>query len=188
MQCTVVAFLAVVVCSVSAFNAPRSRRFQLAPLSFWQKKAPAAPPAPVVTPEARTALETFRKDSPKKQIEDAELLQSFRNLAGLVSSDELALTMVTKAPAVLLLDPARVQANYNIYVDKWGLEKATGVVTRNPLLFSVPPTGYGSAEGAGDETVFLSYVVDVTRPIGKAGIYVLFGLLAYQAVQGVLPF
>jgi len=81
-----------------------------------------------------------------------------------------------------------VQANYNIYVDKWGLEKATGVVTRNPLLFSVPPTGYGSAEGAGDETVFLSYVVDVTRPIGKAGIYVLFGLLAYKAVQGVVPF
>ena len=81
------------------------------------------------------------------------LLEGFRALAGVVSSDELALTMVSKAPAVLLLDPARVRANYDIYVEKWGLEKALGVVSRNPLLFSVPPTGYGSAETAGDETV-----------------------------------
>jgi hypothetical protein len=28
-------------------------------------------------------------------------------------------------------------------------------------------SGYGSAETAGDETVFVSYLINVTRPIGK---------------------
>ena len=32
----------------------------------------------------------------------------------------------------------------------------------------------------------MSYIVDVTRPVGKGGIYVLLGLLAYKAVQGLL--
>lgn len=45
---------------------------------------------------------------------------------------------------------------------------------RNPSLLSIRTTGYGSAEVSGDETVYVSYLIDFTRPIGK---YLLIGLL-----------
>jgi hypothetical protein len=54
-----------------------------------------------------------------------------------------------------------------VYQEKWGYDKALGVVTRNPALLCVPPQGYGSAATSGEETVVLSYIIDATRPLGK---------------------
>jgi hypothetical protein len=51
------------------------------------------------------------------------------------------------------------------------------LVKRNPNLLSVPTTGYGSAEGADKETIYLSYVIAYTRPIGGILLFTLFGLL-----------
>ena len=64
-------------------------------------------------------------------------------------------------------DGQRITDNFNVYVEKWGFDKAKIVVMNNPALLQVKTTGYGSAEAAADETVFLSYVVAATRPIGS---------------------
>ena len=61
-----------------------------------------------------------------------------------------------------------------VYEEKWGFEKAVGVVTRNPNLLRVPVEGYGSAATSGEETVVLSYIIDITRPIGKPLLAILF--------------
>jgi hypothetical protein len=39
---------------------------------------------------------------------------------------------------------------------------------------SVPVSGYGSAEVAGEDAVVLSYIIDITRPIGKPLLAILF--------------
>lgn len=64
-----------------------------------------------------------------------------------------------------------------MFEGKWGFDKAKGVVIRNPSLFNVPVTGYGSAETAAEETIVISYVINATRPIGKPLLYTLFLLL-----------
>ena len=40
------------------------------------------------------------------------------------------------------------------------------MVIRNPNLLSLRPTGYGGAENSGDDTMYMSYIVAVTRPAG----------------------
>ena len=83
---------------------------------------------------------------------------------------------------------------FNILIDtqidtfeaKWGFEKAKGVLVRNPSLFAVPVSGYGSAEKAGDETVVMSYVINATRPIGKPLLLVLALLLLKPVVAPYL--
>jgi hypothetical protein len=61
-----------------------------------------------------------------------------------------------------------------VFEGKWGFEKAVGVVIRNPALFTVATTGYGSAEVAGDDAVVMSYVINATRPIGAPLLALLF--------------
>ncbi len=60
------------------------------------------------------------------------------------------------------------------------------MLIRNPSLFAVPVTGYGSAEAAGDETLVMSYVLDITRPIGKPLLLILALLLLKPAIAPYL--
>jgi len=80
----------------------------------------------------------------------------------------------------------RCTTNYKIYCDKWGKEKATATIIRNPNILQVPSIGYGSAEAAEDETIYVSYIVAATRPFGKPLLATLLFLLAYKPVIAIL--
>ena len=85
-----------------------------------------------------------------------------------------ALKVVSKCAGVfanivysLYVDLQLVADNYEVYCAKWGEEKATGVVIRNPSILAVQPRGYGSsAEVAGEDPVVLSAELAAARGSG----------------------
>jgi len=128
-----------------------------------------------ISEKGKLAIELLRKKYPAERIKvgtpiygitDSQLMSQYNELVNIFDNEEELLVVIKLLPNILIGDLNRVRANYNIYVDKWGIDKAKGVIFRNPALLSVPPTGYGSAEKAGDETVVLSYAIAATRPIG----------------------
>ena len=84
----VVMCLLVAVCN--GFVAPRSAVPQTARFmfNFGKKAAPAAPPAPVVTPSAQSAIDTFRKERPKSVIADESLLEAFTSMTATMGGAE----------------------------------------------------------------------------------------------------
>lgn len=82
--------------------------------------------------------------------------------------------MIKNVPDALVLNPTLCKDNFAVYSEKYGEEKAIGLVTRNPFILSVPTTGYGSAETAGGETMVMSYIIAYTRPFGKIFLAALF--------------
>ena len=108
-----------------------------------------------------------------------ELLESrFKALSKIVKDDTIALQIVKNVPDSLTISSQRCIDNFAVYQEKFGFEEAVGLITRNPNILSVPTSGYGSAEVAGKETIYMSYVIDITRPLGKPLIFLLFLLLA----------
>jgi hypothetical protein len=128
-------------------------------------------------------------------------------LKKLLGSEENAFTAVNNSPDILDLDQNKapkvfgklpriitsIFLNYvlyiytlDVYVKKWGIEKATGVVVRNPNILFIPASGYGSAETAGDETVVLSYIINFTRPIGKPLLLLLFIAVLKQFLAPII--
>ncbi|CAM9628199.1 unnamed protein product [Ascophyllum nodosum] len=53
------------------------------------------------------------------------------------------------------------------------------MVTRNPNLLSVRPTGFGGASNAKSDTMTMSYLIAYTRPLGP---FLLYGLLLALAL------
>ena len=53
------------------------------------------------------------------------------------------------------------------------------MVVRNPLLVGISATGYGGADQAGDDTMYMSYVIAATRP---AGPFLLYGTVSALAM------
>ena len=123
---------------------------------------------------------TAKKGGPY-DLADEDIAACFQSFARVIGDESTALKMVDTYPDVLLLDAEKVRANLATYTGKWGEEKALGVVTRNPALFSIPVSGYGSAEVAGDDAVVLSYVIAYTRPVGGLLLGLLFAALVSKA-------
>jgi len=156
--------------------------------NFGAKKSSAASKKEEIKPASALTLEAvslFRKSNTKSTVTDSLLEKNFVDLASVLSNSEAnAIECVRAVPNVLLQPKNQVSGNFEVFVGKWGVEKATGVVQRNPLLLAIPTTGYGSAEVAGDDAVVLSYVIAYTRPIGGVLLGLLFAALLKPIVFG----
>ena len=83
----------------------------------------------------------------------------------------------------------RVTGNMEIFTENFEFEPALGMVTHNPNLFAVPTEGYGSSraaceKGGGKDMMAMSYVISITRPIGKPLLTLLTLLLLQAAIFG----
>ncbi len=120
-------------------------------------------------------------------VDEKTLASNFLKLAETVRGDDNANEICTIWPDILRVDPVKISTNMNTYVDCFGLEDAIGMVKRNPNLFAVATTGYGSAEascakGGGKDMMTMSYVIAFTRPIGQP----LLALLAVCLLKAVV--
>eukprot|EP00596_Hydrurales_sp_CCMP1899_P007725 CAMPEP_0119038456 /NCGR_PEP_ID=MMETSP1177-20130426/7416_1 /TAXON_ID=2985 /ORGANISM="Ochromonas sp, Strain CCMP1899" /LENGTH=193 /DNA_ID=CAMNT_0007001093 /DNA_START=211 /DNA_END=792 /DNA_ORIENTATION=- len=147
-----------------------------------------------ITPEGSEALLIFKKRNPTPKagggfdLSDTDLLKQFNALSTVTKGDVEALAVVSTSPDVLAVPFNKYAANFAVFEGKWGFEKARGVITRNPALFSIPTTGYGSCEVAGDDVVVLSYVINATRPIGGILLTALFLALLKPVIVTLIPF
>lgn len=98
---------------------------------------------------------------------EAELAERLNAIASITKSEKNALLIVQNTPDVLTITSQRCIDNFAVFEKKFGTEAAIGLITRNPNILSVPTTGYGSAEIAGNETIAISYLINATRPVGK---------------------
>uniref|UniRef100_A0A7S2K6C2 Uncharacterized protein n=1 Tax=Leptocylindrus danicus TaxID=163516 RepID=A0A7S2K6C2_9STRA len=134
------------------------------------------------------AIETFRTayggKRTKTGIDEKLLLKNLQLLAKEVGDDN-AMIMVTKCPKVLEFNGSNFAPTFANYCTNFGDDVALATVLRNPALMSVAPTGYGGADGAGQETVVLSYVVDATRDGGQVWLSLLAFLLLTPLLEQV---
>lgn len=112
---------------------------------------------------------------------DAELLLAFNTLAS-IYGDDVALRMVNIQPNILAFNSANFEPSLNAFAEKFGMDESKAMVLRNPGLLSVQPANAADVDGL---TMQLSYVVDITRPIGALGPVILFGLLSVPALESV---
>jgi hypothetical protein len=117
-------------------------------------------------------------------VKDDKLRATFNAIAKLYGEDN-ALKMVKIQPGVLAFNKDNFAGSLSAFGEKFGLEEAKEMVIRNPGLLSVKPANAATAD---DMTMQLSYVVDVTRPIGIAGPVGILGLLSVPAIEGALGY
>jgi hypothetical protein len=187
--------LLVLVQATTAFISTTKRIDSSFSLNLFGKKKPAVSSSSKSSPEAVAAIEIFRKSSPKSELTDAALLEAFVQTANLFKGDKASALLCYKNQPGLFIITARsttarddsmpvgkygrltktgyqssittAKECFTAYENKFGFEKAIGLVTRNPNLLAIRPTGYGSAEVAADETIYMSYLVDATRGRGQ---------------------
>ena len=143
--------------------------------------------APQLSEKAKKTMELWKLRGKGKifDVTDDEAAFRFAFLNSIIGDEDLTIQAINNAPLVLTISEGRVIDNFDIYKEIYGLEKATGLIVRNPLILQVPTRGYGSAETSGDETIFMSYVVAATRPIGGPLLFLLGFLLAYKPLIGL---
>merc|ERR1719437_159610 len=85
--------------------------------------------------------------------------------------------------------PNALAFNYNNFNDSllafsniFGEDEAKEMVLRNPSLLAVSPS---TAATSDDQTMQFSYIVSATRPLGKAGLPLLLGLLSIPGLEQV---
>mmetsp|Transcript_21559 Transcript_21559/g.30034 ORF Transcript_21559/g.30034 Transcript_21559/m.30034 type:complete len:201 (+) Transcript_21559:85-687(+) len=119
---------------------------------------------------------------------DATLKTSFNILAKIYGEEE-TLDMVTIQPGILAYKSSNFEPSFEAWGEIYGVEETKGMVMRNPNLLSVSPTNAATSDGL---TMQMSYVVSVTRPLGKFGLVGLLALVATPAIEGAtgleLPF
>lgn len=113
--------------------------------------------------------------------EAKDLADTFNVLASLYG-DEEALDMVKIQPGVLSFNQNNFGPALDAFGEKFGYEESKEMIMRNPGLLA---TNEVAAEAADDLTMQLSYVIDVTRPIGKAGPIAIASLLLIPVIEGV---
>lgn len=190
--------IAVVLATISGAYALRSPINMMAEKKvggFFNFGAKAAPSAKtVVSEESKAAVALFKKlysnvrKGGQYDLTEEELTKRFVALANLVKEDKVALQLVKNVPEALTVSSQRCADNFAVFEGKFGTEEAIGLITRNPLLLSVATTGYGSAEVAGKETIYLSYLINATRPVGKPLIFLLLLALTKPFIAPYLGF
>jgi len=189
---TVLAILAEVVCLVQ-----NAESFVVVPNSINQKSGfPGNTRTPVslhVTSKqaADDLVDAFKKKfsarRKKRPIDEKVLRKTFTEMAK-VYGLENAIVMANTELRTLEMDPSYFKGTYDIFCETFGKEDAIEMVKRNPGLLATAPDGYGSAETAGPETMFLSYVVAATRPAGPLLLSLLISLLllpSFELLTGI---
>lgn len=145
-----------------------------------------------LTESGKQAIEAFNtkyagsKKGGSKDLDDFQLGAVFNAMAKITKDEAIALDMVKIAPRILCLDPERFTATFAVFENTYGFEKALGLITRNPDILSIAPSGYASAEVAGDDAIAMSYLIAFTRPIGAPLLATLGLLLVSPAIKSVL--
>lgn len=67
------------------------------------------------------------------------------------------------SPSCLGYDGSLFQATFEAFSEVFGEEETRGMVTRNPNLLAVRPTGFGGACNAKSDTMQMSYIIAATR-------------------------
>ena len=138
----------------------------------------------------------------KKNLSTKEIDGAYKNICDIVKGDDdAALIMVKKQPDLIriaLKKPASeteafssslktMRECFDIYEETFGYDKALGMCTRNPNLLCIRPTGYGSAEAAGNDALYISYLIDATRGKGQYPLIILALLLLSKAAGVEFP-
>jgi len=69
---------------------------------------------------------------------------------------------------------------------KFTEDDVIGMVTRNPNLIGIRPTGYGGADTTDESAVQMSYIIAATRPLGSVLLATLFLCLITPAIKAQL--
>lgn len=85
---------------------------------------------------------------------------------------------VKNSPSCLGYDGSVFQATFEAFSEVFGEEEAKGMVTRNPNLLAVRPTGFGGAINAKSDTMQMSYVIAATRYVVVVFVFFVRGLRA----------
>lgn len=70
---------------------------------------------------------------------------------------------VKAVPGSLGFDPSLFRETFEAFTEVFGAEETKGMVTRNPNLLAVRPTGFGGAINAKKDTMQMSYLIAYTR-------------------------
>jgi len=135
-----------------------------------------------------TVLMKAKYKNPGKRLTDIsekDARASFVELAKCYG-DEAALDMVKAMPICLSFNRKNYKPSLDAFSEIFGEEEAKGMVQRNPGLLALNPK---NAETATDQTLYFSYIVGATRPVGG----LLLGLLSFallslplQAATGIV--
>ena len=114
--------------------------------------------------------------------DETKLRATFNTLAQLYGEDD-ALKMVKIQPGILAFNKDNFKDSLENFGVTFGYDEAKDMIVRNPGLLSINPANAAKAD---DLTMQLSYVVEFTRPVGKAGPFIVLSLLAVPALEGFL--
>ena len=114
-------------------------------------------------------------------VTEQDVATNFNALAT-VYGDDRALDMVTIFPICLSFNSNEFQPTYAAFSDIFGPDEALGMVSRNPGLLAVKAD---DATGSNAQTMAFSYIVAITRPIGKLGPVLIGGLLTIPGIENV---
>lgn len=137
-----------------------------------------------VPPVARRKRESQGLSKNTKRFTDVDeptARKAFDELAKVYGPDE-ALTMVMAYPQALVFSPSRFAPAFDAFAEIFGPEEAKGMVMRNPYLLAVAPA---QAATSTEQTMFFSYLVGYTRPIGGLLMAFLAALLSVPVIVGV---
>lgn len=155
---------------------------------------PPAPPSPLVrfgmpTQDFDgTQLMKSKYKNPGKRLTDISEKDARANFAELAKcyGEEAALDMVKAMPICLSFYRKNYKPSLDAFSEIFGKEEAKGMVQRNPGLLAIKPE---DAATSTDQTLYFSYLVGATRPVGG----LLLGLLAfallslpYEAATGIV--
>mmetsp|Transcript_26580 Transcript_26580/g.37441 ORF Transcript_26580/g.37441 Transcript_26580/m.37441 type:complete len:202 (-) Transcript_26580:59-664(-) len=184
---------AVFATSVSAFAPPVAGGVKSSQLNLFGKAKGGSSASSKLADDALAVYDqTYTKRTGTGETffdaDDNTLKASFNILAKLYG-EEAALGMVKNQPAILAYKSANFEPSLAEFGNIFGEEEAKGMVMRNPNLLSVSPTQAATSDNL---TMQLSYVVSVTRPLGKFGLLALLALVLTPAIEGFtgieLPF
>jgi len=123
-----------------------------------------------------------------------DLKETFQRIASLYGGEGNARKIVEAEPKVLGYDSTRFSETKAAFVTamcegeeaKYSEDDVVAMIMRNPNLIAVRPSGYGGADEADDSTVYMSYVIEATRPLGSILLGTLFLLLLSPAIKLLL--
>jgi hypothetical protein len=132
---------------------------------------------------SKTVVGTTFSERPESYLRDTFILLAT------IYGEEPALQMVQDLPICLAFDNRNFAPALDEFTKKFGYEESRQMIRRNPGLLAMKPFGAGGASTASGQTMALSYLVAVTRPVGPVllGSTILLVLYPFIAALTGLP-
>lgn len=116
--------------------------------------------------------------------DEKDLRATFQEMVK-VYGEAQSLQMVKDDPLVLAANRKNFKPTLSAFAEKFGLDESKAMVSRNPGLLFIAPSGPGGADTATDLTMQFSYLVAATRPVGPLLLYGTLFLLVSPAIEAV---